>query len=94
MGEEPYHSAILAPLDVMGVDRLGDFAVLIKARFKTLPGKQWLIGREMNLRIKKRFEEAQIDMPFPTQTVQLVPAVSPELRSELKQVVREVMKEG
>jgi len=71
-GEEPYHSAILAPLEVMGVDQLGDFAVQIKARFKTLPGQQWLIGREMNRRIKKRFEEAQIEMPFPTQSIQLM----------------------
>jgi small-conductance mechanosensitive channel len=70
--EEPYHSAILAPLDVMGVDQLGDFAVLIKARFKTLPGQQWLIGREMNRRIKQRFEDAHIDMPFPTRTVHVI----------------------
>lgn len=92
--EEPYHSAILAPLDVMGVDQLGDFAVLIKARFKTLPGQQWLIGREMNRRIKQRFEDAHIDMPFPTRTVHVISEMSPELRSELKQVVREVIKEG
>jgi moderate conductance mechanosensitive channel len=70
--EEPYHSAILAPLEVMGVDQLADFAVLIKARFKTLPGQQWLIGREMNRRIKQRFEEAHIDMPFPTRTIHIV----------------------
>jgi moderate conductance mechanosensitive channel len=70
--EEPYHSAILASLEVMGVDQLGDFAVMIKARFKTLPGQQWLIGREMNRRIKQRFEEAQIEMPFPTRTVHVV----------------------
>jgi small conductance mechanosensitive channel len=92
--EEPYHSAILAPLDVMGVDQLGDFAVLIKARFKTLPGQQWLIGREMNRRIKQRFEDAHIDMPFPTRTVHVISEMSPELRSELKQVVRAVIKEG
>jgi moderate conductance mechanosensitive channel len=94
MSEEPYHSAILAPLDVMGVDELGGFAVLIKARFKTLPGKQWLIGREMNRRIKKRFEEARIEMPFPTQIVHVVPEISLELRGELKELVREVIKEG
>ena len=71
--EEPYHSVVLAPLEVMGVDQLGDFAVVIKARFKTLPGQQWLIGREMNRRIKQRFEEAQIEMPFPTRTIHIVP---------------------
>ncbi len=70
--EEPYHSAILAPLEVFGVDQLADFAVVIKARFKTIAGQQWLIGREMNRRIKLRFEEARIDMPFPTSTVHIV----------------------
>lgn len=89
--EEPYRSAILAPLEVMGVDQLAAFAVVVKARFKTLPVKQWLVGNEMNRRIKKRFEELHIDMPFPTQTIQLVPEISPSLREELKAVVREVL---
>jgi len=76
--EEPYHSAILAPLEIMGVDQLGDFAVVIKARFKTTAGQQWLIGREMNRRIKLRFEEARIEMPFPTRTVHVVSDTSPD----------------
>ena len=93
MGEDPYHSAILAPLDIMGVDKLGDFAVVIKARFKTVPSQQWLVGREMNARILKRFGEAQIEMPFPTQTIQLAPDTWIPQRDELKQLVREVLKE-
>ncbi len=92
-GEEPYQSAILQPLEIWGVDKLGDSGVTVKARFKTLPGKQWLVGREMNRRIKKRFEEASIEIPFPTQTIHLAPALSPELRDQLKQVVREVLQE-
>jgi len=94
MQEEPFHSAILAPLEVMGVDQLGKDAVVIKARFKTLPSKQWLVGREMNRRIKKQFEEADIQMPFPTQSVQLAPEITPALRSELKQTVQEALKGG
>jgi moderate conductance mechanosensitive channel len=93
MAEDPYHSAILAPLEIMGVDKLGDFAVVIKARFKTQPSQQWLVGREMNARILKRFSEAQIDMPFPTQTIQFAPDTWVPLRDDLKQVVREVLKE-
>jgi moderate conductance mechanosensitive channel len=90
MREELFQAAILAPLEVMGVDRLGDVGVLIKARFKTLPGQQWLVGREMNRRIKKRFQEAEIERAFPAQTtIQL----STELRNELRQVVREVLQE-
>jgi small-conductance mechanosensitive channel len=91
--EEPYRSAILAPLEIFGVDQLAAYAVVIKGRIKTVPIKQWLVGREMNRRIKKRFEEAHIDMPFPTQTIQLAPQLSDGLRNELKAVVREVLEE-
>jgi len=94
MQEEPYHSVILAPLEVMGVDQLGKDCVVIKARFKTLPSKQWLVGREMNRRIKKQFQEADIQMPFPTQSVQLAPEITPTLRNELKQTVEEALKDG
>jgi small-conductance mechanosensitive channel len=91
---EPYHSAILAPLEIMGVDKLGDFAVVIKARFKTLPSQQWLVGREMNARIIKRFADAQIELPFPTQTIRFAGEDWTGIRQELKQVVREVLKEN
>src|SRR5258708_2545370 len=94
MQEEPYHSAILEPLELMGVDQLAKDSVVIKARFKTLPIKQWLVGREMNRRIKKRFAEADIQMPFPTQPVQLAPEITPMLRNELKRTVQELLKDG
>ena len=94
MQEEPYKTAILAPLDVMGVDQLADSGVVIKARCKTQPSKQWMVGREMNRRIKKRFQEAQIEIPFPTQTIQLAGSLLAEWKDSLRQVVREVLEEG
>ena len=48
-----------------GVDQLSNSAVVIKARFKTLPCQQWVVGREMNRRIKKRFGAAKIDRRRP-----------------------------
>jgi moderate conductance mechanosensitive channel len=92
--EDPYRPVILAPLEIWGVDQLGNSAVVIKARFKTLPGQQWLVGREMNLRIKQRFGEAKIDLTPSSQPVYLLPQMSPELRDQIKQTVREVLKEG
>lgn len=70
--EEPYRSAVLAPLEVLGVDKLADSGAVIKARFKTIPNQQWLVGREMNRRIIKRFEEAKIEMPSAAPTVKVV----------------------
>jgi moderate conductance mechanosensitive channel len=76
--EEPYRSAVLAPLEVLGVDKLADSGAIIKARFKTIPNQQWIVGREMNRRIIKRFEEAKIEMPSAAPTVKVVlPASEP-----------------
>jgi small conductance mechanosensitive channel len=60
---------ILEPLEILGVDSFGDSAVMLKARVKTRPVKQWKIGREFNRRIKKRFDERGIEMPFPHVTL-------------------------
>jgi small-conductance mechanosensitive channel len=70
--EEPYKGSILAPLEMNGVEKLGESGVTIKARFKTLPGKQWPVGRELNRRIKKRFSEAGISVAFPSRRVHMV----------------------
>jgi len=65
MREEEYKSSILEPLEVLGVDKFADSAVIIKCRIKTAPIQQWLVGREMNRRIKKKFDEEGIEIPFP-----------------------------
>lgn len=90
---------ILEPLDVFGVDRFGESAVLIKVRLKTLPSKQWQVGREMNRRIKKRFEEKGIEIPFPQRSVYFSEPlpfkmqIDASTREELKQAIREVLAE-
>ncbi|MGE5243315.1 MAG: mechanosensitive ion channel family protein [Betaproteobacteria bacterium] len=60
-----YGPNILAPLEVLGVDAFGDSAVTIKIRIKTVPLKQWDVGRELRRRIKKAFDARRIEIPFP-----------------------------
>jgi moderate conductance mechanosensitive channel len=60
-----YTGFILEPLEVLGLDKFADSAVIIKARFKTRPGMQWVVGREFNLRMKQKFDELDIQIPFP-----------------------------
>ncbi len=64
-----FKNDILAPLDVLGLDSFGDSAVNIKARTKTNPIQQWRIGREFNRRIKMKFDELNIEIPYPHQTI-------------------------
>ncbi len=67
--EWPWRRLMLAPIDVAGLDQFGDSAVIIKARLKTRPGEQWGVGREFQRRMKKRFDELGIEIPFPHRTL-------------------------
>jgi small conductance mechanosensitive channel len=53
----------------MGLDEFADSAVVIKARTKTKPIEQWRVGREFNKRLKRKFDEAGIEIPFPHVTL-------------------------
>lgn len=67
---DPDFSAdILEPMEMLGVDQFADSAVIIKCRIKTVPMKQWRVGREMNRRIKITFDAKGIEIPFPHQTI-------------------------
>lgn len=63
--EEPYKSAILEPLQVLGVEKFDESQMVIRMMVKTAPLKQWDVGRELRRRIKIRFDEKGIQLPFP-----------------------------
>jgi small conductance mechanosensitive channel len=69
MEEAAFRPNILEPLEVLGVDAFGDSQVTIKARIKTVPLKQWEVGRELRRRIAHGFKERGIEIPFPQRTV-------------------------
>jgi small conductance mechanosensitive channel len=60
---------ILDSPEMLGVDAFGDSSVVIKFLIKTKPLKQWAVKREMLRRIKQRFDELNIEIPFPHRTV-------------------------
>ena len=60
---------LIGDLEWFGVEALGDSAVTLRARLKTWPGDQWAIGRAFNERVKKRFDAAGIEIPFPHLTL-------------------------
>jgi small conductance mechanosensitive channel len=60
---------ILAPLEVLGVDAFTEWAIQLKVRIKTVPLKQWDVGRELRRRIKKTFDAEGIEIPLPERIV-------------------------
>jgi len=62
---------IIAPLEWFGINSFGDNAVMLRTRIKTVPGKQWAVGRAYNGYLKTVFDERGIEIPFPQQTIWL-----------------------
>ncbi len=60
---------ILEDLEMLGVDAFGDSAVVIKFLIKTRTLKQWAVKREMLRRLKNKFDELGIEIPFPHRTL-------------------------
>jgi small conductance mechanosensitive channel len=57
------------PVEVLGVESLGDSSVVIRTLLKTQPGSQWNVAREFRRRLKNRFDRETIDIPFPQRQV-------------------------
>jgi len=93
LGEDPeYKDYILEPLEIFGVDKFADSAVIIKARIKTKPIMQWTIGREYRKRLKKAFDQNSIEIPFPHTTVYWGEKINPlklQIEKEVKGASRQ-----
>ncbi|UCG17250.1 MAG: mechanosensitive ion channel [Phycisphaerales bacterium] len=64
-----YRHLVLDDPEILGVDGLDDSAVIIKMIVKTRPLQQWTVKRELLRRIKNKFDELGIEIPFPHRTV-------------------------
>src|SRR5688572_14918930 len=62
---------ILEPIDVLGVEAFDPGQLVVKARVKTVPLKQWLVARELRKRIAQTFVERGIKLPTPHMKVKL-----------------------
>ncbi len=58
-------SKLLGGIEWFGVQSLGANAVILRSRIKTRPGEQWGVGRAYAERVKRRFDAAGIEIPFP-----------------------------
>jgi small conductance mechanosensitive channel len=64
-GDEQFGQFIVGDPEMQGIDAFGDSAVVIKLLVTTKPLKQWAVKRELLRRIKRKFDELGIEIPFP-----------------------------
>src|SRR5437867_251598 len=60
MQDDRFRPSILEPLEILGVDAFGENQMVLKARIKTVPLKQWEVGRELRKRVAKIIRERGI----------------------------------
>jgi small-conductance mechanosensitive channel len=57
------------PMEVVGVQALGESSISIRITAKTLPGQHWALGRLFRQVVKRELEAAGIEIPYPQRTV-------------------------
>jgi small conductance mechanosensitive channel len=66
-----WQSQLVEQPKVLGVDALADSSVNVRVVATTHPGRQFDVGRELRRRIKNRFDQEGITIPFPQRTLHL-----------------------
>jgi moderate conductance mechanosensitive channel len=61
--DELYKDGILEPLEVLGVESFKDGQVVIRSRLKTVPQRQFEVGRELRRRLRYALDQADIELP-------------------------------
>jgi small-conductance mechanosensitive channel len=65
------------PVEVPGIESLGDSAMVIRSLIRTQPGSQWNAAREYRRRLKLRLDRENIEIPFPQRKVHVHVGDSP-----------------
>jgi small conductance mechanosensitive channel len=67
--DEAFSGKMLEAMEMAGVDRWENSAVILRCRFKVLPLEQWGVRREYLHRLKQVFDRHGIEIPFPHLTI-------------------------
>ncbi len=84
--EDNYFGPLLIDdIEIFGVDDFADSAVVIKGRLRTIPIKQWEVGREYRRRLKNAFDREGIEIPFPHRSIYFGEESKPFLAALMEQ---------
>ena len=64
-----WRARILDDVEIVGVERWADSAVILRCRLKVVGIQQWNVRREFLRRLKKAYDARGIEIPFPHLTV-------------------------
>jgi len=67
--DEVFGPRILDDLEIAGVERWDNSAVVVRCRFRVIALEQWSVRREFLRRLKQSFDDAGIEIPYPHLTI-------------------------
>jgi small conductance mechanosensitive channel len=68
--DSAWQDKIAENIEIIGVERLADSAVILRARLRVVPPiQQWNVKREFLKRLKKAYDERGIEIPYPHLTL-------------------------
>ncbi len=67
--DRDWHSKMLEPPNVLGIDEISYQGILIRVWIKTQPLQQWLVAREFRRRLKLALENEGISIGVPQQSI-------------------------
>jgi len=60
---------VMEPISIPGVTSLTERGFTVRVLIKTVPGMQWMVQRGFNRLVKKHFDQAGIELPYPHSVV-------------------------
>jgi small conductance mechanosensitive channel len=69
--DEEWRDRILSEPEMWGVEAFNADSIVLRLVVQTKPLEQWAVARELRVRLKRAFDEAGIEIPFPQRTVTL-----------------------
>jgi moderate conductance mechanosensitive channel len=77
MEDETLREVILEPFEYLGVDALNDSSVVLLIRIRTLPSKQFAVGRAFNRLVKIAFDKHTVASRDPAPVLMMTPPAVP-----------------
>jgi moderate conductance mechanosensitive channel len=75
--DSAFRDSVLEPVEVIGIEALGDAQVTIRTRIKTVPLRQWDVARDFRRRIKIAFDQRGIRFRDPVMLAEFAPVKPP-----------------
>jgi small-conductance mechanosensitive channel len=94
MQDEAIKRVMLSDIKSQGIREIQESAMILRVKFKTIPGEQFVIRREVFHRVQKAFRDSGIEFADRNVTVYLPPEVQSKSLSEMTETEKKVVQAG